>query len=74
MFSNSAVGTCLPAVAFEAFGGLIPGADLADICTERASDLDGDIDLGCCCAIFLQAVLHGRACSLRLQQDKTERQ
>ena len=51
---RSAAGTCLPAVVFEAFGGLVPGADLADSCTETGSDLDGDIDLGCCCAMLLK--------------------
>lgn len=29
----------------------MPGADFADVCTDKGSDLEGDIDLGCACAI-----------------------
>jgi len=25
---------------------LMPGADFADVCTDKGSDLEGDIDLG----------------------------
>ena len=42
---------CLPVVTADSLGALIPGADFADVCTDKGSDLDGDIDLCCECAI-----------------------
>lgn len=57
-----AVTTCLLAVVLDAFDGLLPGADMADMLVGRGSDLDGDISLGCCCDILLEVP----ACSCML--------
>ena len=44
---------CLPVVAADSLGAFIPGADFADVWTDKGSDLDGDIDLCCACAMVL---------------------
>ena len=44
---------CLPVVTADSLGALTPGADFADVWTDRGSDLDGDIDLCCACAMVL---------------------
>lgn len=37
---------CLPDAVADSRCALMPGADFAEVCTDKGSDLEGDIDLG----------------------------
>ena len=63
---------CLPVVAADSLGAFIPGADFADVWSDKGSDLDGDIDLCCACAMVLtgSAVICTRISAVALSTNR----